>query len=362
MLKQNHTFLLIIFLLSVLFLSSCTNSFTSKFSSIPSNSQNSSISNITYNLQENLTSNIELRFCPEQDCNQLLVQTLKDANSQIKCAFYELDETNISQTLFNKSNSINISLIIDDNYLEENGINMLKNTSIKIYSDENRGTRYNNYMHNKFCVIDNKIIITGSTNPTENGLYKNNNNIIKIESKYLAKNYENEFDQMADNFFGYKKNSVLEYNNITLKFQNETYLISSYMCPQDKCAEQITTLLDSAQNEILFASFTLTNNEIENKLVEKAKEGINIKGLIEKRNLNIQGSNITLLNQTFPIHLDTNKYNMHHKFFIIDEKWVITGSMNPTDSGANYNDENILIIESAKLAKLYKQEFQELMP
>ena len=37
-------------------------------------------------------------------------------------------------------------------------------------------------------------------------------------------------------------------------------------------------------------------------------------------------------------------FAFHHKFFIIDEKIVVTGSLNPTMAGFKKNRENILII------------------
>lgn len=328
------------------------------------NNQNKTQQNIEtiYNLNQSLNSDITPVFCPSQGCFNIYNQAFLDAKEEIKCAFYELDEENLTNTLLSKSKStnINISLIVDNNYLEEKNLQKLFNTSIKIYSDIDRQTRYNNYMHNKFCIIDNNILILGSANPTLNGFYKNNNNILKIESSYLAKNFENEFDTMSNNIFGTNKKSSLAYNNLTLNYQNETYLISSYMCPQDNCDKIILEYLDKSEQEILFASFTLTHDEISSKLIEKSNNKINVEGLIEARNWNLKGSDTTLMNNSFPIIKDTNKNNMHHKFFVIDNKYVITGSMNPTNAGANYNDEFILVIENPKIAKLYKQEYQKL--
>jgi len=54
---------------------------------------------------------------------------------------------------------------------------------------------------------------------------------------------------------------------------------------------------------------------------------------------------------------DSNKYNMHHKVFIIDNETVVTGSYNPTSSGDEKNDENILIIHDKGIAKKFLDEF-----
>lgn len=330
---------------------------------------------IKYNLEENMSSQIKLEFCPGINCYNLISESFKSAEFEIKCAFYEFDNINLSSILVNKTNqNLNIEILIDDAYLDEIPFLILQNLSkqksnIKLYSDINRGTRYNNYMHNKFCVIDDKIIITGSTNPTTNGFYKNNNNLIKIESQFLAKNFENEFDQLKSGKFGYNKKSVLEYNNITLNYKNDSYndsyldsyIISSYFCPQDNCRKEILTLINNSKTEILFANFALTDKDLSIVLKTKKSEGIFIEGIIERRNLNLKGSTVKELNESFNIYLDNNKNNMHHKYFVIDEKYVITGSANPTGSGYDYNDENILIIENEKIAKLYKEEYLKLI-
>lgn len=43
-------------------------------------------------------------------------------------------------------------------------------------------------MHNKFCVIDNQIVITGSYNWSDNAEYKNDENIsIQVDPKQATK-------------------------------------------------------------------------------------------------------------------------------------------------------------------------------
>ncbi|MDA3855922.1 MAG: phospholipase D-like domain-containing protein [Candidatus Woesearchaeota archaeon] len=318
--------------------------------------------NIYYNLQEISDEKIEVLFCPSNECYEIFETSFDNAKFEIKCAFYELDELNLSEILSEKSeDDVEISLIIDNDYLLEDSIKELSNTKVKVYSDVNRGTRYNNYMHDKFCIIDDEILITGSTNPTTNGFFKNNNNLIVLNSKSLATNYENEFDQMSNNVFGDNKKSFLEFNNITIIENENKYIISSYMCPQDNCGDEIIDILNSAKEEIFFATFAITHNDISNKLIGKSIEGLNVSGLIEKRNFNLKGSDAKNLSSYFTLYNDTSKGNMHHKFFVVDERIVITGSMNPSASGDDYNDENVLIIENERIAKLYKEEYLRLI-
>ena len=49
--------------------------------------------------------------------------------------------------------------------------------------------------------------------------------------------------------------------------------------------------------------------------------------------------------------------DMHNKYCVIDEKIVITGSFNWSFQAANYNFENIVVIESPKIAEKFKKQF-----
>ena len=51
---------------------------------------------------------------------------------------------------------------------------------------------------------------------------------------------------------------------------------------------------------------------------------------------------------------------MHHKFCVIDEKIVWTGSFNPTYSGSSRENNNALVIMSSLLAAQFIEEFERL--
>jgi phosphatidylserine/phosphatidylglycerophosphate/cardiolipin synthase-like enzyme len=49
---------------------------------------------------------------------------------------------------------------------------------------------------------------------------------------------------------------------------------------------------------------------------------------------------------------------MHHKVFIVDEKIVVLGSYNFSQSAEQRNDENVLIVYNEDIAEQYVQEFE----
>ena len=74
------------------------------------------------------------------------------------------------------------------------------------------------------------------------------------------------------------------------------------------------------------------------------------------------GSNIySLAALGIPVKTDDSvRYHMHHKFAVIDNSVVITGSFNWTSQAVGHNQENVLFIENKQLAKLYTEEYNRL--
>ena len=57
---------------------------------------------------------------------------------------------------------------------------------------------------------------------------------------------------------------------------------------------------------------------------------------------------------------DWRSDKLHHKFAVIDNKTVVTGSFNWSPSAAHTNDETLLVIHSPLLAKHFTREMDRL--
>ena len=301
----------------------------------------------------------QVYFCPKDDCGKALEDSIRLANSSVHCAMYDLRLKNVISTLGAKSKSIDVKLVMENlNHKQQvNGEG--------IRSNKNHKDRQ--LMHNKFCVIDGKVVATGSFNPTENDNFRNNNNFIVVYSTALAKNYEDEFYELWGGKFAGGSgvaNPVLYINDIK---------IENYFCPEDCSLEpgyslaedgglhSIIHLIKNAKESIRVASFTFTNERIADELAKAQSRGINVTILTETKQKNVMGSQYERLKGFgLDIRLDGNKYNMHHKFMVIDGKIIETGSPNFTLGGFEKNDENMLIIHDEGLASRYVEEFNVL--
>ncbi len=286
------------------------------------------------------SSDPEVYFCPKDKCDEKLIDFIDSANSFIHCAFFDLDLNNVITVLKEKSEDIDVKIVVDeDNYEYVQDLDFVK-------TDDRRA-----YMHNKFCIADYTKIITGSFNPTVRGAYYNNNNIIIVNSEYLANNYEKEFLELWNNIFGFGSNVE---NPIFLLNDKK---IENYFCPEDNCAKQVEEEINKSQSSIYFMTFSFTHGGIATSIAKKIQNGIEVKGIFEKSQSSQYSKKDLIEFQGGEVKFDNNPYNMHNKVFIIDEKTVITGSFNPSNNANKNNDENILIIEDEVLARSYLDEF-----
>ena len=275
-------------------------------------------------------------FCPEDDCAHTLEFIINNSDT-IHCAFFDLDIPEVIGAL----EARNASVIVDaDNYdlVDRKITNLRKDTRTA-------------FMHNKFCVFDNSIVWTGSMNPTFNGNNRNNNNVIITSSSYLAENYETEFQEMWNGDFGKGERT----DNPIIMLNDKK--IGNYFCPEYWCANKIIDVLKQANESIHFMTFSFTHDQIGDLLIEKRKQGVEVKGIFEKRQQNKYSEHIKFNETGIEFVFDTNPATMHHKVFIVDNRIVITGSMNPSKNGDTRNDENVLIIHDQDIAWKFIEEF-----
>ncbi|MFA6462331.1 MAG: phospholipase D-like domain-containing protein [Candidatus Woesearchaeota archaeon] len=285
--------------------------------------------------------NIQVYFCPQEDCEQALVQFLQSAQNTIHCAMYEFDLKAAQTVVLDKQQQgLEVQMVTDNDYLYEFNYSFVR-------------TDRSGLMHDKFCIIDGVRVYTGSMNPTENCAKKNNNNLLLIESTALAQNYEEEFQEMWNGTF--KKGDLVL--NPQLRIGNIS--VENYFCPEDHCQERVKAELQKAKQEIYFMTFSFTAESIGNELLLKHSEGLIVKGVMETRMVTEDSQFARFVNNGIETRKDSNPNTMHHKVFIIDNSTVITGSFNPTGGGDTRNDENILIIHDREIAFKFLKEFEK---
>jgi phosphatidylserine/phosphatidylglycerophosphate/cardiolipin synthase-like enzyme len=289
-----------------------------------------------------------------------LAAVIKQAEASVDLAAYDFDLGRVADALIAAhERGVRVRIVVESDNADEDAVIDLKRADVPVIEDE----RDSGLMHDKFVIIDGQWIWTGSWNMTENGTYRNNNNAVLIASTALAENYTAEFEEMFAGQFG--PTSLADTPNprviITAEIGEEQVRqveVENYFAPENEVATQIIAEIEGAQSRIRFMAFTFTSEEIADAMLERARAGVVVQGVIEDRNAEQNHSQYDHLRDVVHDVLpDGNPYIMHHKVIIIDDATVILGSYNFTASAEEDNDENLLVIHDPEVAALFVAEF-----
>lgn len=288
-----------------------------------------------------------------------LIEKINAAQSSIHIASFEFNLTPVAEALIAaKQRGVDVLWVTDD----ESGLEadeepdrgqfaMLQDAGIEVRSDDRSA-----YMHNKFWIFDEQIVWTGSTNITENGIFKQDNNTIVIQSPELAAIYEREFQEMWNGEFGPRSPSQLDSQAVQINESGIAVIFTS----EDPALEQaIVPLVDSATRSVRFLAFSFTDYPLAEAMIKRARNGVDVAGVFEKVGSDTDAAEFdTLFCGQVPVRQDGNSGFMHNKLIVVDERYVITGSMNYSTNAEESNDENVIIIDNPEIARLYMQEFE----
>ncbi len=304
---------------------------------------------------------------PDKNCNsdacKALVSAINSTENTLDIAVYGMDIIpDIYNALKNaKSRGVRIRMVYDkstsselDYYSETENIVKYVDRVTTDYEQE-KPSYTNQLMHNKFLIFDNKAVLTGSMNISNTGTSGYNANaVLLINSPEIANLYTKEFEQMLDGKFHQLK-SKLDVSNSFLIGDTQ---IDVYFSPYDKVSEKIIPLIDKAEKYVYLPVFLITHDGISNALIRAKNRNVDVKIIIDANSVTTRNTKYKLLRESgIPLKTENYAGKLHSKSIIIDDKYVITGSMNLSNSGENKNDENTLIIQSSKLAKEYREYF-----
>ena len=277
---------------------------------------------------------------------------------------------------------------------------ILKQAGIPIIDDTADGSKGSGLMHHKFMVIDDKVVLTGSTNYTLSGIHGdlndlatrgNVNHLLKINNAEVADLFTQEFNYMwgdspdggINSKFGLQKpwrspkTITWENTEITVQFaptsESQDWQLST--------GGLIARTLEEATESVDLALFVFSEQKIANTLKQLQQRGIDIRGVFDRsfayryysEVLDLLGITLYLRcqpeanNNPWATSLNTvgtpqiaTGDKLHHKFTAIDDRTIISGSQNWSQAANRINDEALVVISNSTVARHFTQEFQRL--
>ncbi len=151
----------------------------------PPKNQNSSIS---YNTQA--------FFSPNGSVRNQIIKAINECKKTLDIAIFDLTATDILMALEEaKKRGVNIRIIADSRQAKgvHSAVKQLFEDGLKLkITNGKKG----GIMHNKFAIFDDKLLITGSYNWTDNAEFRNYENAIFTTDLNLIKNFKAEFNNI----------------------------------------------------------------------------------------------------------------------------------------------------------------------
>lgn len=381
------------------------------------------------------------------DLEQVLIDTINQANISIDVAIQEFNLPHVAQALLAKhQEGVKIRVVVEHDYnrswstlteaeidhleerdrhkydeflqladlnqdgevqaneaLQRDAMRILDLGQVPLIDDTADGSKGSGLMHHKFVVVDNQVVVTGSANFTTSGIHGdasipesrgNANHLVVINNGEVAQFLTNEFNLMwgdgpggkADSLFGlqkpYRHPQTVQLSldsSVTIQFgpvSGDRYAWEN--SPNGLIAQT----LNSAQKTIDLALFVFSEQPLSQTLNQKSQQNVAIRALIDSEfiyrsyseALDMMG--IVRLNQQCQYDLDNEPWHpglttvgtpqlnqgdkLHHKFAIIDQSTVVTGSQNWSKSANYRNDEAVIILNNKTVAQHFLREFERL--
>lgn len=172
--------------------------------------------------------------------------------------------------------------------------------------------------------------------------------------------YELANEKATDSNYRFILEWVRNVNNALLA--NEKVEISdAYFSPGESCREIIIKQIAAAITRIKICVFTISDDRISNAILTSHKRGVEVRVITDNDKSLDMGSDIhQLVKSGISVKMDSTPNHMHHKFMVVDDKALTTGSYNWTLSAARFNHENILVTQDAGVVKSFLKEFEQL--
>lgn len=281
-----------------------------------------------------------------------LVEFIRAARTSLDVAAHDLDLIGVARALVAaQQRGARVRVVVESDNGDEPAVARLRAAGIPVVQDGRSGL-----MHHKFVVADGARVWTGSWNFTENDTYLHNNQAAILSSRALAASFTAEFEKM---FLGHRFGPIKPPGVPFPVTRIGGDRVEVLFAPTDDIIGRLRARIAVTRRRLDFVAFSFTHDLLGEAILRQARAGVRVRGVFDRRSAGSGYSEYHRLRRAgLAVRKDGNPGLMHSKFFIFDERAVAFGSFNPSVSGAEQNDENLVIVEDTDLARRFGAEFQ----
>jgi phosphatidylserine/phosphatidylglycerophosphate/cardiolipin synthase-like enzyme len=340
-------------------------------------------------LQANIYFNNEIQ---KNKFTEIIENAIENAEKSIEVAMYSFNLENLRDKIYEASErGLDVTLILDIQKDRQHDLVFANSPAdIKIIYPGQGRTMFGPNMHHKFAIFDRgtsqEKLITGSLNWTELQEAYDPSFLFSTTDPEIIQAYGFEFELLEQNLQGTQKLKNKDYKPW---FKNIIYndcFLDIWFSPgvrENSINQKIADLIKGAEKNIKIMIWQASDQNISQALLEKAKQGLDIKIISEDYTFWEKNSIFPhLISQKKEHHLDNLEilndawrtidlkgetpnqqtgvlFNpfLHHHTLIIDNQTVVFGTNNWSQQALESNDEDIIITNNQKIVNQFQETF-----
>ncbi len=271
------------------------------------------------------------------------LKSIMEAKKSILIMSFTFSDEEIIHLLAKKAaQGVKVTLVVDRHLMD----------TIKPYANRftllTRATGEGHF-HHKVMVLDEAIVWIGSANFSPDSLTLQNNTMIGLYNKTIARALLDEKDAII----GLKKRSTTPFPPLEIGEQKVELLLFPHIpyttenppeqTLNDYGKKRVLELIDSAKVSLRLAICVWTNQELVDAVIRAKKRGVDVQVILWKEIESGATPNM-LRHAGIPVIQKPHLPLMHNKWMIIDEDTFYSGSANWSKSWFSRNDESALIL------------------
>lgn len=133
-----------------------------------------------------------------------------------------------------------------------------------------------------------------------------------------------------------------------------------YFSPRGGAQAALVQRIDQARESIFVLAYSFTSAPVAKALIQAQRRGVQVQAILDRGQRKARSSKGQALAASGAgVYVDARHAIAHNKVMVIDGRTVVTGSFNFTKAAETKNAENLLILDSPELARLYREEWEK---
>ncbi|MBL8614660.1 MAG: lamin tail domain-containing protein [Deltaproteobacteria bacterium] len=302
--------------------------------------------------------------------DETFIQLLEVATASVRVAVDRLDHPGMQEAILEAwDRGLDVQVVADADNNKYSGFGLLEDAGVPVVWQPAGAPE----MHNKYVIVDEAVVWTGSLSMTTTELLYNNHASIFLADETLAAVYRSDFDQMfVDGDFGVDKAALGGEIELSIGGARGQVAFGAADAQIDLLVAQI----EAARQSVVVAAHTLTHAQVVNALLQAKASGREVVVVLDATNAEIDTFwEQELINGGVLVVRDGNQNSpaegvggrLGHQLMLIDGMEKTAGSVLVVSStpwsqtAVNRDDDNLLVLHNAEIASRYALELCELL-